>query len=384
MIDISEYFNPVSLDNPNANKLLNDELFCKHITIHTPNNSISNIELFNAAIIGVPEDRASINKGCAQAPDMVRQMLYQLTCVNKKLRIVDLGNLKLGSQLTDTYFGLRDVMFHLLQNNIIPIVIGGSQDLSLAMCQAYEMLKNRFTYTTVDNKFDFAPETYTKINSGNYLNALILENKNLFEYINLGHQACYLSAADSYLFQTLYHEFIRLGQLRNNIQLSEHLLRDSNIISIDLASVKHADAPAQANTSPNGFTAEEICQIVHYAGISENLKLFGLFEFTPTRDINNTTAILSAQIIWYFLDALAVRKAEFPHLNNSNFVHYIVSLNNDHNIEFFKSTVTQRWWVQVPSNNNKNIIIACTETDYLNACNNEIPDRWLKFLKKLN
>jgi arginase family enzyme len=382
----SEYFDPVSLEKPSEDFLINPNLFCKHITINTLDNPIRDINNIQIAIIGVPEERGSSTKGCAFAPDVIRNSLYKLNCINPKLKIADLGNLKKGGKTKDTYFGLRDVILELLEHKITSIIIGGSQDITYGLVMAFEHLQQQYNLTTIDYKYDLAFESYQNVTSLNYLNSIILEGKHLFEYTNIGQQVCFIPQESNDIFENLFHEGLRLGNIRNNLKETEPYLRDSDIVSFDICSVKHADAPGQTFASPNGLTSEDACQIAKYSGSGEKNKVFGIFELNPAQDMNNTTSALAAQVIWYFLDGFNLRKNENPALNPDEFKHFIISLDETNKMVFYKSPLTYRWWCEVPVKKNKNskIIISCSETDYLKAGNHEIPDRWIKLFKKLN
>lgn len=381
---LTDYFDPISLDKPEDDILLNQQLFCKHIDIYTPNNPIANLSSFQVAIIGIPEHRGNKYKSVALAPDTIRNSLYQLNFIDKKIKIADLGNLKIGTNIKDTYYGLRDVILELSGYNIISIILGGTQDISYGMFLAMEYLNKPYTFTTVDYRIDVAFETFDKITHKNYLNSIILENNNLFEYINISHQACFSNAENFDLFENLFYESIRLGLIRNKPMVCEPYIRDSDMLSIDFSSVKHSDAPGQITSSPNGLNAEDICQLARYSGFSEKMKIFGLFDINPEFDHNNVTSALAAQTLWYFLEGFSIRANEFPELNPDQFKKYIVSYNEENNITFYRSLLTERWWFEVPGNENKTQIFSCSEADYLMASKNEIPDRWLKFFKKLN
>lgn len=381
---INDFFDPVSLENSNNKSLINNDSFCSHITINTPDNEIKNLQNFRVALIGVPEYRGSEIKGTDMAPDVIRDKLYQLNIFEKKIPIVDLGNLKQGKETKDTYFGLRDVLLELIPYNILPVVIGGSQDLTYGMFLAFEYLKKRYTLATIDYRIDIAFEDYQAINFRNYLNSIILENKFVFEYFNIGQQACFNSVDNTDIFENLFHETLRLGNLRNNIILAEPYLRNSNILSIDMSAIRHSDAPGQTVASPNGFFAEDICQIARYAGFGEGLKTFGIFNTSPVLDHNNVTSSLAAQIIWYMLDGYSIRLNENPFEKPNEFKKYIISLNEQSSIIFYKSLLTNRWWSEISFDEAKSQVISASESDYLNANKLEIPDRWLKIVKKLN
>jgi len=123
-MNLNDYFDPVSLEKPTHHVLDNHLLFCRNIDIHTPSFPIHDLEKYKVVIIGVPEDRNSINTGSAQAPDKIRNKLYQLIRTNNKFKIFDLGNMKAGKTHEDTLFGLRDILNELTSLDIICIILG--------------------------------------------------------------------------------------------------------------------------------------------------------------------------------------------------------------------------------------------------------------------
>ncbi len=130
------------------------------------------------AIIGVKEDRKSVdNEGCAHAPDYVRTELYKLFRGDYNPRIADLGNIKQGHSIEDTYFALSSVISELIQNKTIPIIIGGSQDLTYANYLAYESLGQVINVVAVDSMFDLG-KNEDELDSRTYLNKIILHQPN--------------------------------------------------------------------------------------------------------------------------------------------------------------------------------------------------------------
>jgi formiminoglutamase len=77
----------------------------EHYSVDFPDLDAEKIDI---AIIGVLEDRnATGNAGCALGPDYVREKLYSLYEGSYKTKIVDLGNIKQGAAITDTYFAVK-------------------------------------------------------------------------------------------------------------------------------------------------------------------------------------------------------------------------------------------------------------------------------------
>jgi len=387
-MDLNGYFDPVSLERPEFENLDHTESFSHHISVHTPDHPIRELDKHQVALIGVPVDTNGFIKGSKEAPDQVRSKLYQLRKINSNLKIYDLGNIKNGGSINDTYFALRDIILELLERDIIAIIIGGSQDLSRGVFLALEKQKGLHQILTVDSMLDFSLNE-DSLNSRNYLNQIVnTSGLKQFCVTNLGHQAYFVTEKQLQQLEKSYLESIRLGEARKEIRQAEPLIRDSRFISIDMGAVRHADAPGATLASPNGFFGDELCQLTRYAGLSEHTSILGFFELNPSSDINGQTAHLAAQSVWYFLEGLTHRIRENPIDTPEHIKKFIVTLNAaGHDIIFHKSTLSERWWMEIPVKNpdsGYNFFVSCSYEDYQQASNQEIPDRWWRFLNRLS
>ncbi len=387
-MDLNGYFDPVSLERPEFENLDHTESFSHHISVHTPDHPIRELDKHQVALIGVPVDTNGFIKGSKEAPDQVRSKLYQLRKINSNLKIYDLGNIKNGGSINDTYFALRDIILELLERDIIAIIIGGSQDLSRGVFLALEKQKGLHQILTVDSMLDFSLNE-DSLNSRNYLNQIVnTSGLKQFSVTNLGHQAYFVTEKQLQQLEKSYLESIRLGEARKEIRQAEPLIRDSRFISIDMGAVRHADAPGATLASPNGFFGDELCQLTRYAGLSEHTSILGFFELNPSSDINGQTAHLAAQSVWYFLEGLTHRIRENPIDTPEHIKKFIVTLNAaGHDIIFHKSTLSERWWMEIPVKNpdsGYNFFVSCSYEDYQQASNQEIPDRWWRFLNRLS
>ena len=384
-MDLNYYFDPVSLDKPDFELLPPRALFGRNIHIHTPDTPVKNTNNFDVAILGVREDRNSPNKGCSEGPDKIRTWLYQLSKPKKKIKIIDLGNIKKGENVEDTYFALRDVVSELLNQNVFPLVIGGSQDLTYGIFNVYKKNNTFLNLVSIDSRIDWKDDPEL-INSQYYLNKIISGKEIPVQYYNIGHQD-YLT--DKKLLKELrqkHFDSYRIGVVRSDIKEMEPVLRDAHIVSLDISSVRQSDSPGHFSPSPNGFYGEEICQLAKYAGQSDNLQVFGIFETNPVLDINNQSSRLASQIIWYLFEGMSQKIVENPAKQKKRFTKYIVNLSGvGKDIVFYKSNHTEKWWLKVPisdTNSEKAEFIACTYKDYMKASNQEIPDRWWKAFQK--
>ena len=157
----------------------------------------------------------------------------------------------------------------------------------------------------------------------------------------------------------------------------------------DVAHPDSTAACANANASPNGFYGEDACQICRYAGMNDKLSSIGFYEFNPAFDQNGQTALLLAQMIWYFIEGYYQRKKDIPLQPKSQYLIYRTSLKEDgHELLFVKSKKTDRWWMQVayPSTSSKNEryhLVPCSYDDYQLAVNGEMPNLWWRTQQKL-
>jgi len=261
------------------------------ITIYRSDEAFPNLEGVDLAILGVKEERGAIdNKGCADGVDCIRKALYSLFNHWPQLNIIDLGNVKIGKEINDTYFAVNQVLTELLKNKIVPIVIGAGQDLTYTMYQVYEPTGKLVNMASIDSMFDIGNDQ-DPLNSHSYLSHIILHQPNfLFNFTNIGYQTYYVDTENIDLMKQLLFDAYRLGSVRSNIEMTEPLIRNSNILSFDISAVRAADAPGVKNASPNGFNGEEACRMTRYAGLSFKLSSIGFFEYNPHYDINARTA----------------------------------------------------------------------------------------------
>jgi len=348
---------------------------------------------YDIAIFGVLDDRAAVNNsGCALGPDYFREQFYLLHEGAFNSRIIDLGNIKAGATLADTYVAVKTVVAELIRHKIVPVIIGGGQDLTYAQYMAYEQLEQKVDLVVVDNKFDLdeGDETGIAARSDTYLNKIFLHQPNyLFNFSNVGYQTYFVNQDSLKVMDKLYFDVHRLGEFLSDIPSVEPIIRNANMVSFDISAVRSADARGNGNATPNGFYGDQACKIAHYAGLNDKLTSIGFYEFNPAFDSGSQTAILLAQMVWYFVDGFYNRKKDFPLNPKSQYLIYRASLNDGTGeLLFVKSKKSDRWWMQVPyptgmSKNERYHLVPCRYEDYNMAVNGEMPDLWWRTYQKL-
>ena len=368
------------------NKLLSSLILGNKIQIHTSEHGIPDLDTTKIVIIGIPENRNSIDYlGDELNLNEIRKSLYNLYPGNWSTEIADLGNLILGENIEQTYGRIISMLSILFEKNIIPIIIGGSHDLLYANYRAYDSFKSTVNIVNIDSNFDIG-DSAKPINNLSYLGKIILdEPHNLFNYSNLGYQTYHNSQEEIDLMENLYFESYRLGEVSSNIRLSEPVMRDADIVSIDLKSVRASELSSRQKFSPNGFDGKEICALSRYAGISNKVSSFGIYEYKSSNE-DEITEMLISQIIWYFIEGVNCRVQDSDFQNDEDYNKFTVIV-DEYELVFYQNKITSRWWIEIigDGSNNKlkqNTLLPCTLDDYEVAKNGMIPERWFKAIKK--
>jgi len=343
--------------------------------------SKENISKVNVAIVGIPFDSRKENTFSPESPNKIRAELYQLSKFDTKLKIADFGNLKPASSIKGNYQALRDIVDYFNELKIVTIIIGGSQDLSIGVCEAFKG-DIFFTFSTIDAFLD-VKKGNEPFDSSNYLSRLFMSKQRFFQFNLIGFQSHYTISESINKIQSGGNH-IRLGSLRDNIAIAEPIIRNTDFLSFDVNSLKHSDAPGTLRVSPNGLRSEEACQLAKYAGMNNRLKVFGLFDIVTEKDQNDLTVKLAAQIIWYFMEGFVNRDNEKPD-SNENCVMFQVEVESvDKPIVFYRNTKTNQWWIEIETYEKAKFHFACSENEYVVASNNEIPGLWLNYIQKID
>jgi len=359
----------------------------RKIQIHSHQEGFPDLENVQIAIFGVNEDRNSQdNFGCGEDLLIIREKFYQLFPGKWHTNIADLGTIEKGNQVSDTYFAVKEMITFLLKNNIIPIIIGGGQDITYVNYRAYDALEQSVNITAVDSRFDLG-NLEEELTSQSYLSKIIMqEPNNLFNYCNVGYQTYFNSQEEISLLDNLFFDTYRLGEAKI-LENIEPAFRNSDIVSIDIGAVRQSEAPGNNNSSPNGFYGEEICAVSRYAGLSDKVSSFGIYEYNSKHDNNNQTAHLIAQMIWYFIEGVNFRVKDYPFSGKENYQKFTVLLEDDEPLFFYKSNKSGRWWIEINilSNNKykRHALIPCTYKDYKDATKQLIPEKWYKAMRKM-
>jgi formiminoglutamase len=342
------------------------------VQINSYADEFPDIDAAEVILLGITEERGTGNGNKnSEAPDTIRKNLYRLFNWHTNLSIADIGNIKTGATLADTYAAAKTVIAELITQNKTVVILGGSHDLTLAQYGAYAQKEQIIEAGCIDAFINLRMDTPFK--SENFLMEMLTSEKNFIRHYNhIGFQSYFVHPNMLQTMDNLRFDCFRVGSVKNDIEEMEPVIRGCQLISIDIAAMAHAFAPAN-RTTPNGLNGEEMCTLTQYAGLSNHVSTLGIYGYNPANDISELTAIQIAQMIWYFIDGRSKSKTEAPLTDRTSFTEYHTTIAETDTL-FLHSKKTGRWWMQLPNLK----MIACSSNDYKLAIHSEMPERWLR------
>ena len=299
--------------------------------------------------------------------DPIRTELYNLQQSNISYSVVDLGHLR-SENKTQAIERTKEVCAFLKDKKIIPIVLGQNHELDAGQFQAFEHSKETVNLTVVDHSFDLE----TNEGDGHLYSNITNSNVLLDQYTHLGYQSFYTDYEAIHIFEKLNFEGFRLGYLKEELKEIEPSIRKSHIMSFDLSSIKYGESKGCSVKNPFGLTGEEACQIAWYAGLSDRMSSFGIYDYVSVDDVDMQTAKICSTMLWYFIDGVAHRR-DSQNFETNDYLKYTVFLNRTgEDLIFYKNIRTDKWWLKAGED-----VIPCSYKDYKLAASGEIPDRWL-------
>jgi arginase family enzyme len=358
------------------------------VDVYTPGN-FPNLSEADVVVFSITENRG-LNSDEKLKFEAIRNELYSLYQGENRIRIADLGTLKLGASPSDTYQLLADVLQECNDRGLFALFVGGSQDCTVGQYKSFVQSNQFCNMVAIDSRFDLGLDQQN-LNANSYLSHIInLQPNVLFNYSNLAYQSYLVSRNEIEFLNKLFFDVHRLGSLRSNLEEVEPVLRDANFISLDLSAVKMSECPAVVDGSPNGLTSDEVCQLMRYSALGNKLQSFAIYNFNGDNDINNQSAKLIAQMIWCFFEGF-FHKLRAVTANDENLVKYHVSMRDgEYNTCFFKNKQNDKWWMEIPILSDENqkfaphFFVPCSYSDYLVASKGDIPERWWQAFQKIN
>ena len=354
----------------NSDKTYNKKQLGSYIDAYI--KDFPDIDAADLIIVGCAESRgAGVSVHDNTGIDAVRSHFYQLYQWHTEVVIADIGNIKPGASLEDTYSALQQVLSELSALNKKVVVIGGTHDLMMAQYRVFAEEQKIIEATCVDAFLDMNAES--RLPSENFLMKMFTDEPNYLKHYNhIGFQSYFVHPAMLETIDKLRFDCYRVGNVKEHIETMEPVIRNANIFSFDITAIQYSHAPANRIT-PNGFNGEEACNLMQYAGMSSLSNSIGIYGYNYKQDVSELTAKQISHMLWYLCDGIQKGKTEAPLQQREDFNEFKLMF-ADFETLFLQSKKTQRWWMQLPDKS----FVACSGKDYATALNNEIPERWLR------
>ena len=172
---VFDFLQPVSAAMESFVSDLSNKTLGKKVIMHTQTD-FPVLDGVSLAIITVNENRGNEGANENIAFDSFRKQFYSLYPGNWNVTIADLGTVEAGASIEDTYYVVEKLVEALVKKRIMPIILGGSQDLTYAMYRGYDKLEQMVNLVSVDNQFDFFKEN--SVSSNSFLSKIIVEEPN--------------------------------------------------------------------------------------------------------------------------------------------------------------------------------------------------------------
>ncbi|RYZ22471.1 MAG: arginase [Chitinophagaceae bacterium] len=372
---MSDYLNLLDFLEPVNTALLSEDMGYREgqigKVIEVFEEGFPDLDAAQLVLVGCPEQRGAGIKAPSQAADAVRQAFYSLYYWHTDVAIADVGNVKTGSSVADSYAALKLVIRELMSIGKRVVVLGGSHDLTLAQYYAFADEQKSIEAVGIDAVVDIHIDSPRR--ADNFLMEMLTAEPNFMTHYNhLAFQSYFVHPRMLETMDKLRFDCFRVGTVKERLDEMEPVIRNCHMLTFDISAFAHAFAPA-TTLSPNGLNGEEACTLMQYAGMSPNLQCVGLYGYQPEKDRDSLTAMQVAHMLWYLIDGCSrgAREVSLEERDHFNEFHTMFA---EVDTLFLQSKRTGRWWMQLPDER----FIACSYRDYQQASSNDIPERWLR------
>lgn len=313
----------------------------------------------NGIVLIFCSDYRGLKNGGAEMLDFktVRRELYRLSKLDFEVPVCDLGDLIAGKSHEDTHYILQEVLSVCHHKNSVPVVIGGSNDLSLALFSALNFHQKNISYTQISNIISLS-NGEQEITDKNFLSKILSSKTfSIKDYHHLGYQK-HLNELDSVkLMKEVEFDVVRLAEMMNSTEKTEPFFRRADLVTLNCDAVESRGDGFSVNPQVNGLNNREICAYMKEIGLSENLKSVGIFNFNGnSSDFLNHQ--LLAQIIWHLIEGINIQQS---HPLERSYETFWVLIDEDQ-FAFKRDTFTNLWYFG--EDENVTDLVPCAKWEY--------------------
>lgn len=279
------------------------------------------------AIAGAPFDTASsFRSGSRFGPNAIRNISAMMKPNNVILQVNIMENLK-GGDIGDfnvtpgyihpTYDAIEAGVAGILEENAVPIILGGDHSITLAELRAAAKKYGPVALVHFDSHSDLCDEVFgQKYNHGTPFRRAIEEGLiDPAHSVQIGMRGSlydpneHKMAADLGMLLIPAHKVREMG-FEALIKTAMERVGDKPVfLTFDIDFVDPAYAPGTGTPEVGGFTSYESLSLVR-AFKDMNFVGFDIVEVLPAYDSGEVTAYLAANIVFEYLSILAAKKKD--------------------------------------------------------------------------
>jgi formiminoglutamase len=151
-LHIADFLNPIRLAFISNDDPYHDGQIGRMITAYE--SEFPEVHDADVILVGCADQRGSGPFKASDSPDAVRRELFRMYHWHTSIKIVDIGNVKTGSSLEDSYAALKTICKEIGSINKPLVIIGGSHDLTLAQYYAFADQQRLIEAVCVDALID--------------------------------------------------------------------------------------------------------------------------------------------------------------------------------------------------------------------------------------
>ena len=276
------------------------DYLCKHSNSSKLNSmdkkKFTQLKPGDIAMIGVPSDEnSSFMRGCAKAPEKIREVFYSdsaNTCaegefdIMKSEKFKDIGDVENKFDVEYITGSINDV----LSTGSKILAIGGDHAVTYPVFRA---LGKKYDKINILH-FDAHPDLYDHYNGNKYSNACPFA-RIMEEFPNTKIQQIGIRTINPHQREQANKFGVEVIEMRNEYRSFTLSSKTPLYISLDIDALDPAFAPGVSHHEPGGMTTREILDIIQRIDVP----VLGadIVEYNPTRDVVDMTAMVAAKFI---------------------------------------------------------------------------------------
>ena len=275
-------------------------------------------------MIGAPLN-CSITPGrCDLAPQAIREALKRYTPYEVQhnadllsIDVIDSGDLDVARLKPEDALDIISKSVQKCSADKAPVVIlGGDNGITRPGVHGIGVDLARCGLLTLDAHFDLR-DTSNGLHNGNPVRALLEDGLPGGNIVQIGIQSFSNSAGYTQLARDANITFMTVEQVyqdgvERTMASAFERLRDCDVVyfDLDLDALDRSHSPGTPGSRPGGLMPWQVRQIAYLCGTHYNIAAMDLVELDPTKDINDTTALMAAACLLAFAAGTFERRIE--------------------------------------------------------------------------